>query len=133
MTGAPVRDYVILLQENIAGSQYDVVAFARQRQLWVYFAPVRQSDRGPSGNAILTTQPPINVSTIDLPRERRVRKACGASSRSRGTSIFIVNAHLENRTSWLKGGLFSDSARGEQAQVLLELPSRQVRASSAAT
>ena len=113
ITGTPIRDYVILLQETIAGSQYDVVAFARQRQLWVYFAQVRQSDRGPSGNAILTTEQPLNVSTIDSAAHAADAKSRRGDVRDRGASMFIVNAHLENRLSWLKGGLFSDTARGE--------------------
>jgi len=107
------------LQESIAGNQYDVVAFARQRQLWVYYAQVRQSDRGPSGNAILTTEQPLNVSTIILPRIHRMRKAVVASFEIEGQSMFVVNAHLENRLSWLKGGLFADTARGKQTQALL--------------
>jgi len=119
ITGSPIRNYVILLQESIAGNQYDVVAFARQRQLWVYFAEVRLSDRGPSGNAILTTEQPLNVSTIILPRIHRMRKAVVASFEIEGQSMFIVNAHLENRLSWLKGGLFADNARGKQTQALV--------------
>jgi len=119
ITGSPIRNYVILLQESIAGNQYDVVAFARQRQLWVYFAQVRLSDRGPSGNAILTTEQPLNVSTIILPRIHRMRKAVVASFEIEGQSMFIVNAHLENRLSWLKGGLFADNARGKQTQALV--------------
>ena len=119
LTGAPVRDYAVLLQENIAGSQYDAVAVARQRQAWAYFAPVRQSSRGISGNAIITTQMPIEARTIDLPRVRRVRKAVAMEFDIAGSSLFIVNAHLENRTSWLQGALFSDSARRRQTEALL--------------
>ena len=123
LTGAPVRDYAVLLQENIAGGQYDAVSVARQRQVWAYFAPQWQSSEGTSGIAIITTQPPISARTIDLPRERRVRKAVAAEFEIEGTSIFIVNAHLENRTSWLQGALFSDSARRRQAEFLVrELP-----------
>ena len=120
ITGAPIRNYVILLQESIAGNQYDVVSFARQRQLFAYFAPVRESDRGTSGNAIVTTEQPLETRTVVLPRIRRMRKAIVATFEIEGRPMFIVNAHLENRLSWLVGGLFADKARGRQTQALLD-------------
>ena len=120
LTGAPIRNYVILLQETIKGNQYDVVAFARQRQLWAYFAPVRESDVGTSGNAILTTEPPLEARTIVLPRIRRMRKAVAATFEIEGRSMFIVNAHLENRLHWLQGGVFADGARGRQTRALID-------------
>jgi len=124
ITGTPIRNYVILLQESIKGNQYDVVAFARERQLFAYFADVRESDRGTSGNAILTTERPLEARTIVLPRIRRMRKAVAARFEIEGQSMFIVNAHLENRLSWLKGGVFADTARGVQTRALLgALPS----------
>ena len=119
VTGEPVRRYVLLLQENIAGSRFDAVALARRRQLWSHFAPVRESGRGTSGNAILTTEAPLAVRTIELPRERRVRKATIATIALNDRPFFIVNTHLENRISWLKGGLFSEGARARQAEALL--------------
>jgi endonuclease/exonuclease/phosphatase family metal-dependent hydrolase len=115
----PVRHFIVLLQENIAGSPDDAVAVARQRQVWSYFAPVRESRHGTSGNALLTTLRPLHARTIDLPRERRVRKAIAAQFELDGQSFFVVNAHLENRTSFLKGLLFSDAARHRQARALL--------------
>lgn len=120
ITGTPVRNYVILLQETIAGNQYDVVSFARQRQLFAYFAPVRESNRGTSGNAIVTTEQPLEARTIVLPRIRRMRKAIVATFEIEGRPMFIANAHLENRLSWLVGGLFADKARSRQAQALLD-------------
>jgi endonuclease/exonuclease/phosphatase family metal-dependent hydrolase len=121
ITGTPIRRYAILLQETIAGNQYDVVSFARQRQLFAYFAPVRESDRGTSGNAIVTTEQPLAARTIVLPRIRRMRKAVVATFEIEGESMFIVNAHLENRLSWLVGGLFADKARGRQTRALLDV------------
>ena len=79
LTGFPVRDYAILLQETIAGNKFDVVALAHERQAWVYYTQVRESKQGPSGNAILTTLMPLTVQPIVLPRVRRVRKAIIAS------------------------------------------------------
>jgi endonuclease/exonuclease/phosphatase family metal-dependent hydrolase len=121
ITGTPIRNYVILLQETIAGNQYDVVNFARQRQLFAYFAPVRESDHGTSGNAIVATEQPLEARTIDLPRIRRMRKAIVATFEIEGRPMFIANAHLENRLSWLVGGLFADKARGRQTQALLDV------------
>jgi endonuclease/exonuclease/phosphatase family metal-dependent hydrolase len=123
LTGAPVRDYIIFLQEAVEGREHDVAAFGRERQLSAIFVPVRLSDRGSSGNAIVTTRPLLSARVIDLPRERRVRKAVAVTIEIEDVRLFAVCAHLENRTSWLKGALFSDSARGRQARALLgELP-----------
>jgi endonuclease/exonuclease/phosphatase family metal-dependent hydrolase len=120
LTGAPVQDYVILLQESIEGGTHDVVAFARVRRLSTFYVPLWVSDRGVSGNAILSTRPLLDAHAIDLPRERRVRRAVAATLDIAGMRLFAVSTHLENRTTWLRGALFSDSARGRQAQALLE-------------
>jgi endonuclease/exonuclease/phosphatase family metal-dependent hydrolase len=119
LTGKPVRDFIILLQENIEGSPHDVQSVARSRQLYTFFTEVRLSDRGPSGNAVLSTRPLLDARVIDLPRERRVRKAVVVTLEIDGIPMFAACTHLENRTSWLKGGLLSDTARGRQARVLL--------------
>jgi endonuclease/exonuclease/phosphatase (EEP) superfamily protein YafD len=111
---------VILLQETVARNQYDVIAFARQHQLFAYFVPVRESDRGTSGNAIVTTERPLDARAVVLPRIRRMRKAIVARFEIQGQPMFIVNAHLENRLSWLVGGLFADNARARQTQALLD-------------
>jgi endonuclease/exonuclease/phosphatase family metal-dependent hydrolase len=123
LTGSPVRDFAILLQESIAGNQYDAVTVARDRQLWAHFVPVRESRQGTSGNAIVTTAMPLSAQTIVLPRIRRVRKAIVLSVGIQGQPLFIANAHLENRFGWFHGVLFSDRARKRQAEALLqELP-----------
>jgi endonuclease/exonuclease/phosphatase family metal-dependent hydrolase len=123
LTGFPVRDYAILLQETIAGNQYDAVKVARDRQAWAYFEQVRESKQGTSGNAIVTTAMPLSARTIVLPRIRRVRKAIVASLEIDRQPLFIVDAHFENRYGWLHGVLISDRARKQQADALLkELP-----------
>jgi endonuclease/exonuclease/phosphatase family metal-dependent hydrolase len=119
ITGTPVRDYTVLLQETIAGNRYDAVKVAREHQLWAYFQQVRESRQGTSGNAILSTAMPITARTIVLPHIRRMRKAILATFEIDGQPLFIIDTHLENRISWLKGGLFSDRAREEQAHALL--------------
>jgi endonuclease/exonuclease/phosphatase family metal-dependent hydrolase len=119
LTGSPVSEFVIFLQENIEGGAHDGVAVAREHALSSYFVAVRESDRGISGNAILATRPLLDPHTIDLPRERRVRKAAVATLEIGGSRLFAVCAHLENRLSWLRGALFSDTARGRQAESLV--------------
>ena len=120
LAGVPIRDYVILLQETVEGSEYDAAAFGRARGLTTIFEPVRESSRGTSGNAILTTETVLSSHVIVLPRERRVRKAVAAIIEVDGARLVAVCTHLENRTSWLRGGLFSDNARARQARALVQ-------------
>ena len=119
LTGAPVQQYVFLLQESIDGGAQDVGQFARGRRLSSFYVPLWTGSHGVTGSAILASSPLINARAIELPRERRVRTAVAATVMVGDTPLFAVSAHLENRTSWLKGALFSDSARGRQAKALL--------------
>ena len=122
LTGAPVRDYVALLQE---ASEDQVTAIAAERGLSLYFGAVRRSPRRTSGNAILSTRPLAGARAIDLPRERQPRAAVVATIEVAGASLFVMSTHLENRLGWLRG-LFGDGARGRQAQALLrEIPPQQ--------
>jgi hypothetical protein len=73
ITGRPVDEFVLMLQETIEDGPHDVVAFARARGLHAHFVPVRVSDEGVSGNAILSTRPLRNPREIVLPRIRRIR------------------------------------------------------------
>jgi endonuclease/exonuclease/phosphatase family metal-dependent hydrolase len=73
------------------------------------------------GNAILSTRPLRNPREIVLPRIRRIRKAVMAEITVDGETLFAVNAHLENRVGWLRGVIFSDNARKEQTDALLEV------------
>jgi endonuclease/exonuclease/phosphatase family metal-dependent hydrolase len=123
LTGSPVREFIVLLQENVEGSAQDAISVARSRQLHAFFEEVRMSDQGPSGNAVISTRPILETRVVNLPRERRVRKAVVARIEVEGTPLLAVCAHLENRTSWFQGGLFSERARERQARALLdELP-----------
>jgi endonuclease/exonuclease/phosphatase family metal-dependent hydrolase len=83
------------------------------------FIPVASDGRRIRGNAILSTLPLFDAHTIELPRQRQRRTAVAATIDVNGRRLFIVSAHLENRVSWLKGGLLSDTARGRQAEALL--------------
>jgi endonuclease/exonuclease/phosphatase family metal-dependent hydrolase len=121
LAGVPVRDYVLLLQESIEGGPHDLQAFARPRNLSTFFSPVRRSPSRVSGNAIVSTRPLTMPSVIALPRERQPRAAVTASIAVAGRRLVVVNAHFENRVTWWRGGLLSDSARGRQADALLRV------------
>ena len=112
-TGAPPRDYVLLLQEFPNLDQGGVGS--RTHALMMFASPVR----GATGNAIISTTPLENPRTIDLPRERQPRAAVVATLRVSGQELFVVSTHLENRLGWLRG-LFGDGARGRQADALID-------------
>ena len=114
LTGAAVRDYVLLLQE-FADRGDDSLVGSRTRQLTVFSSPVRS----PFGNGIVSTIRLEDTRTIDLPRERQPRGAVAATIRVGAEKLFIVSTHLENRLGWLNG-LFGDRARGRQARALLQ-------------
>ena len=118
LTGAPIRDYVVLLQEAIDGGDRDVRAAGAARALSVFFSPVRRGPAGASGNALLSTAALDGTRVIELPRERQPRAAIAASMSVGGERLFVVTTHLENRLGWL-WGLFGDRARGRQAEALL--------------
>jgi endonuclease/exonuclease/phosphatase (EEP) superfamily protein YafD len=116
--GVPVRDYVLLLQEAIENGEHDVVTIGNARTLSTFFSEVRRTSRGVSGNAIVSTQPLVLPSAIDLPRQRQRRAALAATIEIGGQRVLVVDAHFENRTSLLRA-LFSDTARSRQADALL--------------
>jgi endonuclease/exonuclease/phosphatase family metal-dependent hydrolase len=125
LTDAPVRDYVVLLQEATDQGDRDVRATATGRQLSAYFSLVWRIGPRTSGNAILSTLPLTDRRAIDLPRERQPRAAAMAAIPIAGETLFVISTHLENRLGWLRG-LFGDRARGRQAEaLLLELPPQQ--------
>ena len=120
LTPTPVRDFMILLQETIDGNENDAVALARSRNLYSYYDPVLPSERGMSGNAIISTLPLADIRSIPLPASRHTRKALASMVELDGVKMFAICAHLENRTRLLNTfGIFSDSIRRKQADVLL--------------
>jgi endonuclease/exonuclease/phosphatase family metal-dependent hydrolase len=120
LVGSPPRDYVLLLQEAVQGGAHDPASLARERHLSLYYIVVRRTRTRVSGNAILSTLPLTNTREIALPRARQMRSAAEATINIDGANLFVVDAHLENRISILRGALFSDTARGRQADALLE-------------
>jgi endonuclease/exonuclease/phosphatase family metal-dependent hydrolase len=118
------RDYLLLLQEAVAGSPTDVVTIGHNAQLSVFFSPVRQTEAGTSGNAILSTLPLIDPRAVQLPQERQPRAAIVTAIDLAGQRFPVVSVHLENRERWLHGGIFSDQPRRRQVEALLrEIPS----------
>jgi endonuclease/exonuclease/phosphatase family metal-dependent hydrolase len=120
LTPTPVRNFMILLQETIDGNENDAVALARSRNLYSYYDPVLPTERGMSGNAIISTLPLADIRSIPLPESRHTRKALAVTIELDGLKMFAICAHLENRARWLNTfGFFSDSIRKRQAKVLL--------------
>jgi endonuclease/exonuclease/phosphatase family metal-dependent hydrolase len=116
--GVPSREFVLLLQEAL---RHDVLSLAERLGLFAFFFAPGQQGAYEEGNALISTQPLLNARGIELPRERQRRTAVAASVIVGGQPLAILNAHLENRVSWWRGGLLSDSARGRQARALLEV------------
>lgn len=120
LTGQPVADYALLLQEVVEGGSSDVLMLARARGLSALYTPVHSINRHVRGNAILATRQLVNGRPIALPRVRQPRAAVAATVEIAGHRLFLVSAHLENRVSWLQGGVLSDRGRGRQAAALLQ-------------
>jgi hypothetical protein len=104
--------YVLLLQEADGGELRQVAA---ARNLVVFLAPVRADVPGSRGNAIVSSLPLREGRRIALPAERQPRMAVAAEVEMGGVRLFVASAHLENRVSWWRGGLLSETARGRQA------------------
>ena len=120
LAGAPVRDYLLLLQEAIENGDHDVMRFAAGRGASAFYSPVRRVDARVTGNAIVSTRPLVAPRAIDLPRQRQPRGAIVTAIDVDGRQVFVANAHLENRVAWWRGGLLSDTARGRQIDALLQ-------------
>lgn len=107
---------VVLLQE---ANEDDVRRASERRRLSFFFAPVREGPEISRGNAIVATMPLLNPRRIPLPRVRQPRNAVAADVELGRMRLFVASAHLENRVSWWRGGLFSDGGRGAQARALI--------------
>jgi endonuclease/exonuclease/phosphatase family metal-dependent hydrolase len=120
LTGGRPGSIVFLLQEV---AEADVRGIAGPP--WTMFlAPVRRDGAQVRGNAILADLSIEGPRVMPLPRERQPRAVALGSVTVGGHSLFVASAHFENRVSWWRGGLLSDTARGRQAEALLQvLPS----------
>lgn len=118
LAGAPATEYVLLLQEATR-EVVNVLEARSAREMETFFVPVWNDGTRTRGNALVSTAPLEDPRTIMLPKERQPRMAVAASITVAGERLFVVSVHLENRVSWLRGGLMSDTARGRQAEALL--------------
>ena len=110
------RAYVLLLQE---AAMDELTAIAAPRGWSVCFAAVRGSDDRPRGNAIVSSVALTEPRVVPLPRVRQTRTAATARTEIAGQSLFLASVHFENRVSWWRGGLLSDTGRHQQAEGLL--------------
>lgn len=113
----PRSDAYLLLLQEVAADELDAVA--QPRRWSSCFVPVRGVESRFRGNAILSSHPLRDQRMVPLPRERQTRAAAAAWLDVAGHQLFVASVHLENRVSWWKGGLFSDSARRHQVEGLL--------------
>jgi endonuclease/exonuclease/phosphatase family metal-dependent hydrolase len=115
--GVPRSDAYVLLVQEAAESELD--AIARPRGWATCFVPVRGVGDRVRGNAIVSSLPLRDRRVVPLSRERQPRAAASAWIDLAGQPLFVASVHLENRVSWLRGGLISDSARQRQVEGLL--------------
>jgi endonuclease/exonuclease/phosphatase family metal-dependent hydrolase len=119
LTAAPPVDYVFLLQESVSGTRGDASQLAQSRGLHALVVPVYELDGQIRGNAIVSSRPLRETRGIPLPQERQPRMAAFATMTVRDQPLSVISTHFENRLSWLRGGIFSDTARKRQAEALL--------------
>lgn len=124
ITGAPVTNYVLLLQEAVVRLQpdpaTDLNALAAARGLTVFHVPVFDGGSRPRGTAIVSSLLLGDAHAIDLPRERQHRVTATATVQLNGRRLFVASAHFENRLNLLDGGPFADGARRRQAEALVD-------------
>jgi endonuclease/exonuclease/phosphatase family metal-dependent hydrolase len=130
MTGAPVTNYVLLLQEVVvrleATPPADLDVLAAARGLTVFHVPVFNGGPRPRGTAIVSSLPLGDTSAIDLPQERQHRVTAAATVQVNGRRLFVASAHFENRLDLFDGGPFADGARRRQAEALVDALPRGV-------
>lgn len=119
LTAGIPADALFLLQEAVDDGDQAVSAVAAGAGMTAAFSPVREVNGRLRGNAILSTMAIGAPRTIALPQERQPRGAVMAEVQLGGRPLFVASVHLENRVSWLRGGLLSDGARGRQAAALV--------------
>src|SRR5678816_3221141 len=90
LTGAPVHDYVLFLQEVTERGVPKVAAVAQARHLSTFSQRIQITPARMTGNAILATQPLLDPRAIDLPREREPRGAIVAALDIAGQHMFLA-------------------------------------------
>jgi endonuclease/exonuclease/phosphatase family metal-dependent hydrolase len=146
LTGQPVRDFVLLLQEayrtgadvpsregvawasaepaaTLAATRTEVVAAASRLGLsGVYVPSMRNGRPGATsedrGNAILSTQPLSDIAAVELPLERQRRVAIAATvAFPHGPAVRLITTHFTNMVMHHLWVL-SESGRLRQARAL---------------
>jgi endonuclease/exonuclease/phosphatase family metal-dependent hydrolase len=148
--GQPVGHFVLLLQEALridsivpapgadrAGARrlvrsaqpVDVVAFAREAELSLFYLPSMRNGLGAEesredrGNAILSTLPLTELRALELPfvRQRRVVPVALLGGVDPGAAITVASVHLDPFVGldrlWVLGAVTS---RGRQARVVAD-------------
>jgi endonuclease/exonuclease/phosphatase family metal-dependent hydrolase len=108
--------YLLLLQET---AEDEIEAVAGPRRWSTCFVPVSGAGGRARGNAVVSSVALRNPRALPLPRERQSRAAATARIDVAGHELFVASVHLENRVSWWRGGLLSDTARQRQVDGLL--------------
>jgi endonuclease/exonuclease/phosphatase family metal-dependent hydrolase len=147
LTGAPVSDFVLLLQEvyrsgpDVPGrvgvswasaerpvarkrDRVDVTAAAARLGLWGIYVPSMRNGRPGAtredrGNAILATGPLSDVTAIELPLESQRRVAISAAVTIGGRPLHVVCTHFTNMVMHHLW-LLSESGRLRQARSLAQ-------------
>jgi endonuclease/exonuclease/phosphatase family metal-dependent hydrolase len=112
----PADAYLLLLQET---AEDELEAVSAPRRWSTCFVPVRGIDGRVRGNAVVSNLVLRTPRAVPLPRERQSRAAATARIDIAGHELFVASVHLENRVSWWRGGLFSETARHRQVDGLL--------------
>lgn len=108
--------YLLLLQET---AEDEIDAIAAPRGWSTCFVAVRGAGERVRGNAVVSNVALRDRRAVPLPRERQTRTAATARIDVGGYELFVASVHLENRVSWWRGGLLSDTARHHQVDGLL--------------
>ncbi|MBI3047373.1 MAG: hypothetical protein HYY76_03590 [Acidobacteria bacterium] len=119
LAAGSAENFVVLLQEAAGEDAVRLERLVAERGWSFFLVPVRHDGRRTRSNAIVSSRPIAGARAITLPQERQPRGAAVASIEVEGHRLFVASAHLENRVSWWKGGLFSDGARARQAEALV--------------
>jgi endonuclease/exonuclease/phosphatase family metal-dependent hydrolase len=120
--GTAPEAFVLLLQEVYRS---EILAFARQRQLHVVYAParLRQGDDDERGLAILSTFHPDDILVVELPYEKQRRIGLGATLAQRRADgseweMRVVNTHFDTAVGIFRGGPVA--VRRRQARALMQ-------------
>jgi endonuclease/exonuclease/phosphatase family metal-dependent hydrolase len=109
------------------GSPRDIVDAAGALGLAALYVPAARNGRGQEdrGNAIVTTEPLIDLRAVDLPfsRQRRIAIAATIAGDAAGAApegLRLISAHLDASGGWRRLALFASDLRTRQARVVID-------------